>query len=177
VRLRAGASALRLRAVGVGYGDTLQPITHVVTRTAGARVEIDRTSHLTEWWVNRAAGLEQGFTVRKAPEGRTDGAWLRVVLEVDGDLTPHVADDGQSATFVGADGAARLHYDHLLAVDATGRLLRTRIRTDETRLSLETNHARAVYPVTIDPTFTAPDYLKALNTGATDLFGSMRASR
>jgi hypothetical protein len=171
VRLHAGVSSMQLQAIGVGYGDTLQPITHVVTRTTGARVEIDRTAHLTEWWINRAAGLEQGYTVREAPEGRTDGAWLRIVMAVDGDLTPHVAADGQSATFVSSDGATRVRYDHLTAVDATGRHLPTRMKTGGAVLSLETNDARAIYPVTIDPTFTSPAYLKSSNTGANDLFG------
>jgi hypothetical protein len=176
VRLRAGSAALRLRPMGIGYGSQLQPMTHLATRSHGARVELDRDSHVTEWWNNRKSGLEQGFTVRQAPQGRRDGAWLRVALAVDGDLAPSVSADGQSATFVAADGSVRLQYDHLQVFDATGRTLPSRMSADAGVLSLETDDRAAVYPVTIDPIFTSPilgrgTYVKATNSGALDAFG------
>ena len=60
VELATGGASLRLRPVGIGYGDALQPMTYRNSRTAGARVEIDRSPNVTEWWINRATGLEQG---------------------------------------------------------------------------------------------------------------------
>ena len=176
IRLRASESSMRLRSIGVGYGDALQPTTHIATRSEGPRVEMDRTSHVTEWWINRAAGLEQGFTLREQPGGRADGAWLRVSLAVDGDLKPQVAADGQSAMFVATDGTTRVNYDHLVSTDATGRVLPTRMRTDGAHLWLETDDTNAVYPVTVDPMFTAPivgrgKYIKASNTSSADNFG------
>jgi len=171
VQLRAGASALRLRPIGVGYGKTLQTLRGSGVRSEGPRVEIDRASQVTEWWVNRPSGLEQGFTVHEAPARGVEGAWLRVAMAVEGDLMPRVADDGQSATFVAADGSTRLHYDHLLVRDATGRRLPTRMRADGAALSIETDDTQAVYPVVIDPTFTAPTYLKASISSSSAMFG------
>ncbi len=75
IRLQAAGSGLEmgLSLVGYGYeGRMQQPVAGEPT-AAGQRVEIVR-GPVTEWYVNRPTGLEQGFTLAERPaSGEVDG--------------------------------------------------------------------------------------------------------
>jgi hypothetical protein len=57
---------------------------------------------MTEWWVNGPLGLEQGFTVARAPQG--DGP-LTLLLTLSGELSPRVEPDGKGIRLHRVDGA------------------------------------------------------------------------
>ena len=83
---------MKLRSVG--YGKRPIGVSAARPTTSGSRIEYRRllvgndspAGAMTEWYVNTAAGLEQGFTLESAPGERRDGERLRVVLPLEGDL-------------------------------------------------------------------------------------------
>ena len=50
-----------LRLAGIGYGQKLCDISTGPARVNGNRIEIPH-SCVTEWYVNKPEGIEQGFT-------------------------------------------------------------------------------------------------------------------
>jgi hypothetical protein len=175
----------------VGYGERLLPVSPGVVTAQDQRIEIRRNlgeqnqsairhqevrpqSAITEWYVNRPNGLEQGFTLAEPPGRageRREGERLWLTLELSGAWQGRAAADGQAVEFSEAAGGGTVRYDHLAVRDAKGRTLPARMSLKRRELRLEIEDAKAVYPVTIDPTFTQQAYLKASNTGAGDWFG------
>ena len=124
---------MKLRSVG--YGERLIGVSAARLTTSGSRIEYRRSlvgndsaaGAITEWYVNTAAGLEQGFTLESAPGERRDGERLRVVLALEGDLRAQAVDDGQALEFKDDAGQRVLRYDHLVVRDAGGRELEARM--------------------------------------------------
>src|SRR5262249_32224170 len=122
-----------------GYGARKKVVGAAGLKTAGDRIEYERQSRdglrLSEWYVNRAGGLEQGFTIPQAPEKRRAGEKLNLWLRLSGDLKARLADEGQAILLNGK--GARLRYDKLRAVDATGREAPARMSLAGDQLKLE----------------------------------------
>jgi MYXO-CTERM domain-containing protein len=146
-------------------------------RTDGA-VDVDGTpllrlmaSHgpVTEWWENRAEGLEQGFTIARAPAG--DGP-LRLVLSVTGARATGEAAD--AVTLEGA-GGQRLRYAGMKAWDAAKRPLRAWLEARGAQVQLVVDDAQASYPLQVDPLLTAAAWTAESNQ-ASAVFGSSVAS-
>jgi hypothetical protein len=133
------------------------------------RIEVRRDADLTEWFVNDARGLEQGWTFRRRPAAAA--ADLELGLAVRGGLAPRIAAGGDGLEFLDPSGAAVLRYGGLKAWDADGKTLPARF-VDATagRVRIRVDDANARYPVTVDPV-AQQVYLKASNTGAYDNFG------
>jgi FG-GAP repeat len=174
---------MKLRSVG--YGERAMGVSAAGLTTSGNRIEYRRSlvgdddsaaGAITEWYVNTAAGLEQGFTLESAPGERRDGERLRVVLALEGDLRAQPVDGGQALEFKDSAGQRVLRYDHLVVWDAGGRELEARmeVRTEggEDQVWLEVDDRDAVWPVTIDPTFTQQAKLQAADATAGDAFGA-----
>ena len=109
---------------GVGYGERAMGVSAAGLTTSGNRTEYRRSlvgndenaaGAITEWYVNTAAGLEQGFTLESAPGERRDGERLRVVLALEGDLRAQAVDGGQALEFRDSAGQPVVRYDHLVA--------------------------------------------------------------
>jgi drug/metabolite transporter superfamily protein YnfA len=168
---------LNMRLRSVGYGERQLAAGAATLAAEGQRVEYTHelaggaVSPVREWFVNRPDGLEQGFTLAEPPGERQAGERLRLVLGLGGELRARATSDGQAVELVDGAGQVALRYDHLLVTDALGRELRARMAVAGDELRLEVEDAGATYPVTIDPTFAQPTYLKASNTGADDYFG------
>jgi FG-GAP repeat/FG-GAP-like repeat len=114
-----------------------------------SRVEIRRDG-ITEWYVNRADGLEQGFEVFERPLGTGD---LQVQLATGG-TSVTVGDKG----LLLQNGARQLHYQKLLAWDANGVVLASSMAVVDNQIELRIADQDARYPITIDPIITAtPD--------------------
>ncbi len=124
-----------------------------------------------EWWENRPGGLEQGFVIPRAPRATGGGAdWLRIEVQVTGART-ELAEGSSRAVLTARDGR-RFHYAGLVAEDATGRDLPTRMRQGPRGIFLEIDDAGARYPVLVDPVLTAAEWtvesnLAAAGTGMT----------
>ena len=156
---------LRLTAIGYSAPQALTHPTHL--SASGPEVHYTWSDELTEWWVNRPDGLEQGFTLTRRPAGYDGHSPLRLWLAPQGDLQPVLAED--AVHFVDGAGHPVLHYHTLRAWDATGRAVAGRIELHNGQLTLTLDDAAASYPLTIDPTVQTA-YLKAANAGASDEF-------
>jgi hypothetical protein len=146
---------------GFGHEGRVRPVASADPIVEGNRLEY-RRGPLVEWYVNDRRGLEQGFTVAEAPSPGSAGD--RVVLEIrlSGNLSPRVNARGDSMVLRDERGVTRLRYGGLLAFDAEGRDLSARLvlrgaEAGEGRrlLAIVVETAGAVYPLTIDPLFTA----------------------
>ncbi len=105
---------------------------------------------LIEWWENRPSGLEQGWTVDKAPSG--DGPMM-LSVEFRG-LLPKVKARALHASLSGP-AKQRMSYGNLKAWDASGRKLPVWMEKSAPGLSLFVDDANARYPITIDPILTS----------------------
>ena len=134
------------------------------------RVELSRANGaVVEWYENKPAGLEQGFTVLRAPQG--DGS-LRLILEVEGDLRPELESGNTAVKFVAADGQATLRYSGLKAWDGAQCELAAHLEVQGRQLALVVNDRDAAYPVTIDPLITWQEaQLTAGDGSPEDFFG------
>ncbi|MCM3871376.1 MAG: hypothetical protein ND895_11880, partial [Pyrinomonadaceae bacterium] len=59
----------------------------------GTRVEYELESSITEWYENRGAGIEQGFTINQRPIDASSQN-LQLIISVSGDLTASVNNSG-----------------------------------------------------------------------------------
>lgn len=166
---------LGMRLSGYGYGARKVEVGPGRLTASNNEVSYERRAKdgsdhkITEWYVNRPTGIEQGFTIPSAPGERGDGERLTLRLELSGNLEARLDEAGAAITM--SEGGAELRYDHLYAYDARGRALGARMSLSGKELRLEVDDAAAVYPVTIDPLLTQQK-LTAGDAAAGDQFGS-----
>jgi hypothetical protein len=163
------------RTTAYGYGDAMRAIADhadiVAVPGALPRLEIRRQG-ITEWFVNRPDGLEQGYTLSTRPDGNETGVPLRVLIAIGGGLHAEVSDDGRHVILRDKlDGPEVLRYEKLKVWDSKGHEIPARMKTDASGLTLEVDDAGAVYPLTIDPVFVRQGYLKASNLNNGDKLG------
>ena len=114
---------MKLRSVG--YGQRQIGLNAARLTPAGNRIEYaarswatKRRGSISEWYVNTAAGLEQGFTMESAPGERREGERLRMTLALEGELRAQTVDGEQALEFTDAAGSGVLRYGHLMVRDA-----------------------------------------------------------
>ncbi len=148
VHLSSGAIQLAVGLRAVGYGSSLQPVGSV---TPGARANRVLYPHagLSEWYANGPLGVEQGFTLQRAPSG-DPAEPLRLSLALAGNAHATLASGGQSIT-LGHPGAATLRYGALSATDARGRTLHSWLELHSGRVLIVLDTRGARYPLRIDP--------------------------
>ena len=162
-----------MKLVGYGYGESPLPVGPAELVADENRLEYRRTGlSLTEWYVNKSEGLEQGFTIEAPPGIKPRGERLRLVLELSGDLRAELAEEGLAIALKQTDGHVALRYSDLHAYDAEGHVLPSEMKVSEGRVVLEVEEAGAVYPVTIDPLFNQQQKLTASDGWDRDQFGS-----
>jgi hypothetical protein len=173
---RSHRLGMKLRSAG--YGERQMAAKAGRLTAGGARAEIHYElpqSAIIEWYHNTAAGLEQGFTIESAPGERRDGERLRVALALEGKLRAEAVEGGKALEFRDDAGRWALRYDHLVVRDGGGRELEARMAAPEDggEVWLEVDDREAVWPVTIDPTFTQQQKLEASDafTFLSDQFG------
>lgn len=161
-----------MRLIGYGYGESLLSVGPAELVAEDNRIEYRRRGLLlTEWYINKADGLEQGFTIETPPGVKPEGGRLRLALEMSGDLRAELAEEGRAIALKQADGDAVMRYGELHAYDAQGQSLPAEMKVSEGRVVLEVEDGGAVYPVTIDPLFTQQQKLTANDGAAQDSFG------
>jgi hypothetical protein len=148
-RTAAGSpELLTLRLAGIGRGERLAPVGAGEVTSEGARVTL-RRPQLAEWYLNSAAGLEHGFSLRARPAG--DGPLL-VDLAVG---QARAALWGERVVLQTPTGR-RLEYSHLFAFDASGAPVEARLGVVEPgHVRLVVDDREASYPLHIDPLLTA----------------------
>lgn len=150
--VHAGAYRWRLALDGIGYGDDLRPVGWSTPSAVANRVEY-RHGTLVEWYVNGPAGLEQGFTLARAP-GARNGRTLTLALALPDGTRATIDPDRRGATLRVLDVPA-LRYAGLTARDADNRALPAWLGIERDRLLLRIDDANARYPVIVDPVVSA----------------------
>jgi hypothetical protein len=148
VLLGAGAASLGISVQGLADGDGSQTPAVVLAHAAGNRV-LYTGSGLSEWFANGPLGLEQGFTVERAPAGRASGS-LTLSLALTGATHLALAAGGGSI-LISSRGGPELRYGDLSAGDARGRSLRSRLAIEDGRILVRVDTRGARYPLRIDP--------------------------
>jgi hypothetical protein len=149
VVLGSGSEQLGLSLSSAGYGDSLRTVAAGAVRAHSNRVSYQHGA-LSEWYANGPLGVEQGFTLLRAPAGHAAGP-LTLSLAISGDAPASLSVSRQAVTFGRADGASALRYGGLVATDAGGRVLHSSLALKRGRLLLRVNSSGARYPVRIDP--------------------------
>jgi hypothetical protein len=161
------------RAVGVAdCGLRIADLIFRNSNCAAARYnQRNPQSEIIEWYVNKAEGLEQGFTLAAPIAERVGDSPLVLRLELAGDLQAHAETDGRSVTLSRKSGERTLAYDHLAVVDAQGRKLAARLEAAGNEVRIVVDDRGASYPVTIDPTFREIKKLTASGPEEGSFFG------
>jgi hypothetical protein len=167
---------LGMKLTAYGYGKRKKAVTFADVKARGDRIEYERRASdggaISEWYVNRASGLEQGFTIAQAPGKRRAGEKLNLWLKLSGDLKARLGESGQAILLNGRGTGAGLRYDKLHAFDTTGREIEARMKLNGDQVRIEVSDEGAIYPMTIDPTLTQQQKLLASDAGAVDVFGA-----
>ncbi len=148
VSVGSGALDENLRLNAVGYGNSLRAVGERAPSARDNRVLYARGG-LSEWYVNGPLGVEQGFTVPRAPAAPQAGP-LTLSIALSGNAHAALAAGGRSVT-LSRPGAPSLRYGALAASDARGRALHSWLVLDGGRLLLRVDAAGARYPLHIDP--------------------------
>lgn len=107
-----------------------------------------------------------------APGGiRSETDRLRVAFDLDGNLQTPLNSDGQAVEFFDRNGKEVLRYERLKVFDATGQVLPAQIKLESGQVILEVDDLKAVYPITIDPTFTQQQKLLGIDPSVNENFG------
>jgi hypothetical protein len=154
VKIRFQNADLDLEFQGWGYGkaDVKQDRADVVPFVDANRVEYRRGT-ITEWYVNGPLGIEQGFTISRAPvaSSKSQHDTLEILLRVGGNLRASVEPGRHALTLRNRNGVATLRYGPLLAYDASGRELGSWMEEQDGTLRLCVSAAGARYPIIVDP--------------------------
>jgi hypothetical protein len=142
-----------MRLADYGYSGHVHPVRPAPLATNGGRIMIDH-GLLTEWYRATDGGLEQGFTVAARPGPPSVDSKLRLRLKLTGGLVARSGDHG-GIVFRGRDDSRLMRYGDLAATDARGRVLPARMRLAGGDIVLTLDDSGAVYPITIDPLFSA----------------------
>ena len=153
-----------------GYGSDLHavPVAEKMI-TKDNCIEYHR-GDMVEWYINDHRGLEQGFTLKSRPSGRTGLGLLQLKMTTTTNLIPVVEKEGKGIVFRDAQGKEVLRYSGLYAYDAAGKDLGARMEADHQGIRLIVEDHEAVYPITIDP-FIERKKLLAGDGAAYDKFG------
>ncbi len=144
----SGATRLGLRLQAVGYGSALTALGSVAPRLRSNQVVFAHPG-VSEWYANGPLGLEQGFTLAKAPAGRAAGP-LTLAVALSGNTQASLAEGGRTVVLRRA-GKTVLRYTGLSASDARGHSLRSWLSLEGRRLLVHVDAAGARYPLRIDP--------------------------
>lgn len=109
----------------------------------------------TEWYVNSASGLKQGFTLQTPPRQQGDGD-IVLELTLDTNMISYSIEDGTAFEFFTDTGVGGLQYRDLIVYDANGRLLPSHMELQSQTIRLIFDTENATYPITVDPHSTCP---------------------
>jgi hypothetical protein len=148
VSVTSGSAHIGLSLQAVGYGSALTKLGQVAPRAKADRVTYARAG-VSEWYSNGPVGLEQGFTIPKAPAGHAVGP-LTLSMSLSGNAHASMVSGGRGVTLSRA-GKTVLRYTGLAATDARGHALHSWLQIEGGRLLLRVDARGARYPLRIDP--------------------------
>jgi len=109
-------------------------------------------------YTNTGDGMRQDFIIKEKP-------LHDLSLQIDVITKLNVSVNKSSVTFSSTDGTEQLQYSSLKAWDADGKELAAYFEIlNSDRLAIRVDDRDAVYPVTIDPLSSTPDWVKESNS-------------
>ncbi len=145
--VRSHGLRLSLSLQGIGFGASLRRVGEVAPRAAANRVTYVHPG-VREWYVNGPLGIEQGFTIDRAPTSQAAGR-LALGMSLSSNASVSLSADGQRLEL--ARGASRLRYDGLVVTDAGGRRLASGLSLAHGQLRIGIDARGARYPLHVDP--------------------------
>jgi hypothetical protein len=121
---------------------------------------------LDSWYVAGAGRIEQGWTIAERPTG--SGPLLLSFAE-SGSLHNTLTADGLGLNLRDASGFSSLHYNGLMAFDATGRTIAAHFTQRGNNVAIVVDDATASYPLTIDPWVESATLTAAAGAGGDSL--------
>ncbi|HEX4824204.1 MAG TPA: FG-GAP-like repeat-containing protein [Candidatus Polarisedimenticolaceae bacterium] len=168
------AFLLDLRLAMLGRGDTLAPVEAGLVVGDEAKAEL-RRPQATEWLQNRTEGVEHGLSIARPPAG-SEGR-LVIAFELGGNTLAYPeGSDGRSILFRDGRGAAVVRYGGLVVKDARGEALPAAMTVAPGILRIEVDDHGAVYPVTVDPLATSPQWDVSINQAGARFGSSLAAA-
>ena len=164
----SGALHVGLALRAAGFGATLRPLAPVAPRASANRVTYAHAG-LQQWYLNGPAGLEQGFTLARAPSGTQAKGPLTLAIALSGDARASLRAGGQAIEL--AHGRSSLRYGGLEVSDANGRALRSWLALAGGEVLLRVDATGARYPLRIDPLIQQDEKLVAPSESGEGHFG------
>lgn len=149
--------SLSIQTRGFGRGEAVAGLANAALLTTGGRGELDH-GPLTEWFVNRPDGIEQGWTLEERPDG-SGPLWIEVA--VGGGFGFELDDDALGGVLSRNDVA--LPYRGLVAFDADGRDLDTWLEAVPGGFRIGVLDTDASYPIVVDPVLSGPAWTAESN--------------
>jgi 6-phosphogluconolactonase (cycloisomerase 2 family) len=149
----SGAHGLRLdlSSPALGRSGELRSVRGSSAPSVDGNVVTLAAPAITEWFANRAWGVEQGFTL---PYRLAGGGALVISQVVSGNAVGRAEAGGSDVTFSSRAGVLR--YDDLVVTDAHGNPVPARLGVGADRLTITITDAHAVYPLRVDPVMVTP---------------------
>ena len=143
---------LRLALSSWGRGSTQACLEEGAIEARGNQLFVRREA-ITEWYVNEARGLEQGFTVQYPPPASPGDDLLPITLVIDvlDETAVTILPGRRDVRFSRGPERTSFLYTGLRAWDAEGCELTARFEDEGGQLRILVDDRNAVYPVTIDP--------------------------
>jgi len=165
VAISSGATRFGISLVAVGHPSSMRPLAPVSPTERTNRVTYTH-GPLLVWYANGPLGIEQGFTLSRAPSGA--GGELMLELAISG--SARAMPSGAGILLRGAGPSIR--YGGLLATDARGRMLPSSLSLADGHILIRVDARQARYPVRIDPMIQQAAELTASNGAADSMFGN-----
>jgi len=159
-RTRDGGSwRLGLSLRGLGREGALRSAGPATVSVSGERVEQRRDDIGTaEWYVNKAGGIEQGYTIDAPPPGDAADAPLLLEIALSGSLEARGEANDDGVRLATRQGETVLSYGGLMAVDASGDPVPSTLSVIPGGLRISLRDAGRPYPIVVDPTIIVPSW-------------------
>ncbi len=135
------------------------PHAHDFTLTAEANTLVAQSDALVIQYCNDEKGMRQDFIVKRKPNGNGDlRLWL--YAEMQGGT---VSTTAERISFLTESGAEAMRYSDLKVWDASHKRLKARFERVGNGVAIVVSDRKALYPITIDPLSTTPNWTAESN--------------
>jgi FG-GAP repeat/FG-GAP-like repeat len=153
-------SATTVNLEGIYTGNTMlyKATKHPVVTKDSNHIVFNHQNFSTDYR-NYGGGVEETFIIHQQPSGIVSN--ISVHLSVSGNLLPVDEGNNQVALVTKeANGSPvkKLTYDQLKVWDKNGKALDAKMHVVDDEIYIDANVSNAVYPLTIDPTYTSADW-------------------
>jgi hypothetical protein len=116
------------------------------------KIIFQRDKNTQEWYKNSDKGLEQGFTINTKPVGTGK-------LTLIGNLKTNLQASSTSDKIdFDSNGKKVFQYGNLTVTDSLGKKIPAKISYADKQIKLIIDDSQAVYPITVDPLASSPDW-------------------